>query len=104
LHIAMAARKKVVAAAAEDPKVPATPATDVGQPGPDPAIPVAAPAAPAAPEPSKKAKATDPITVKFRDHVGEPQERVFSKEVHGDNFAAVADEFKATNANKLISE
>jgi hypothetical protein len=49
-----------------------------------------------APAPAK-AKATS-VTVKYRDHAGVVTERVFSKEVHGDNFAALADEFKATNA------
>ena len=53
---------------------------------------------------SSRASKTDPITVKFRDHEGKPTERTFSKEVHGANFADLADEFKATNAKKLIQE
>lgn len=53
---------------------------------------------------STKAKSTEPVTVKFRDHEGKPTERTFSKEVHGENFADLADEFKATNADKLITE
>lgn len=47
---------------------------------------------------------TGPITVKFRDHEGKPTERTFSKDVHGEDFADVADEFKKTNADKLITE
>jgi hypothetical protein len=43
------------------------------------------------------------VTVKYRDHKGEPTERTFSKEVHGDNFAKLADEFKATNASRIIA-
>jgi hypothetical protein len=46
---------------------------------------------------------TDPITVKYRDHKGEPTERTFSKEVHGEDFAKLADEFKATNAPRIIA-
>jgi hypothetical protein len=53
---------------------------------------------------ASKPTAKEPITVKYRDHKGEPTERTFSKEVHGDDFAKVADEFKATNAGKLITE
>ena len=44
------------------------------------------------------------VTVKFRDHKGEPTERTFSQEVHGDNFADLAEEFKAANASRLIAE
>jgi membrane protein involved in colicin uptake len=46
------------------------------------------------------AKATGPITVKYRDHTGTVTERTFSQEVHGDNFAALAAEFKVTNAKQ----
>lgn len=49
-----------------------------------------------------KPKKGEPITVAYRDHEGKPTERTFSKEDHGDNFAALAEEFKATNASKLI--
>jgi len=49
-------------------------------------------------------KATSPITVKYRDHKGEPTERTFSKEVHGDNFTDLAEEFKTTNKNRIIEE
>ena len=49
------------------------------------------------------AKNGDPITVKYRDHKGEPTERTFSKEVHGEDFAKLADEFKETNASRIIA-
>ena len=42
------------------------------------------------------------VVVKYRDHAGQPTERTFSKEVHGEDFAKLADEFKATNASKII--
>lgn len=45
----------------------------------------------------------EPVTVKYRDHKGEPTERTFSKDVHGDDFAKLADEFKATNASRIIA-
>lgn len=48
-----------------------------------------------------KASKTE-VTVKYRDHKGEPTERTFSKDVHGEDFAKLADEFKATNATRLI--
>ncbi len=51
-----------------------------------------------------KAKATDPIVVKYRDFEGKPTERTFSLDVHGEGFAALAEEFKVTNASKLITE
>lgn len=49
------------------------------------------------------AKNGDPVTVKYRDHKGEPTERTYSKEVHGEDFAKLADEFKATNAPRIIA-
>lgn len=57
----------------------------------------------AAKEAAAAAQPTDPITVKYRDHKGDTVERTFSKDVHGDNFAALAAEFKATNATKIVS-
>jgi hypothetical protein len=42
------------------------------------------------------------VTVKYRDYAGNPTERTFSKEVHGDEFADLADEFKKTNAARII--
>lgn len=59
---------------------------------------------PAEEKPAKVAKGVTEIVVRFRDHVGNPTERTFSKEVHGDNFAKLADEFRATNAAKLITD
>jgi hypothetical protein len=53
---------------------------------------------------AKAASKSGPITVKFRDHTGATTERTFSKDVHGEDFAKLADEFKATNASKLITE
>jgi hypothetical protein len=64
------------------------------------AAPSADHTAPAAPEPDTPAKGD--IVVKYRDHRGEPTERVFSKEVHGKDFAKLAEEFKATNATRII--
>jgi hypothetical protein len=63
---------------------------------------VAAPAgtAPAAPAAAPGA----PITVKHRNHKGDIVERTFSKEVHGDDFAAKADEFKVTNAAVIVPD
>lgn len=49
-----------------------------------------------------KASKTE-VTVKYRDHKGEPTERTFTKETHGDDFAKLADEFKATNASRIIA-
>jgi hypothetical protein len=51
-----------------------------------------------------KEQTGDEITVKYRDHQGKPTERRFSKEVHGEEFAKLADEFKATNASRIITE
>lgn len=59
----------------------------------------AAAAAKAPPAPKK----SDPIVVKYRDHTGTPVERTFSKDVHGDEFAKVAEEFKTTNADKIVA-
>ena len=42
------------------------------------------------------------VTVKFRDHKGEETSRTFSQEVHGEDFAKLADEFKETNKSRLI--
>jgi hypothetical protein len=50
-----------------------------------------------------KASKTE-ITVKYRDHKGEPTERTYSKEVHGEDFAKLADEFKETNASRVIND
>jgi hypothetical protein len=45
----------------------------------------------------------EPITVRYRDHAGNPTERTYSKEVHGDDFAKLAEEFKTANADKIIA-
>jgi len=52
-----------------------------------------------APEPSKTE-----VTVKYRDHKGEPTERTFSKEVHGKDYVKLADEFRETNKSRIIIE
>lgn len=44
------------------------------------------------------------ITVKFRDHLGQPTERTFSKDVHGKDFKALAEEFTTTNASRIIKD
>jgi hypothetical protein len=54
------------------------------------------------PETETAPKGKGPITFKYRDHAGEPTERTFSKEVHGEDFAKLAAEFKATNAARII--
>lgn len=51
---------------------------------------------------AKKAKTE--IVVKHRNHKGEPVERVFSKEVHGEKFAKLADEFRKTNEHTIIED
>ena len=91
----MAAKRAAAAApTADETKVDAP----VEAVEPTDATPVEAPAAPA----KKAAKASGPITVKFRDHEGKETSRVFSADVHGEDFAALAEEFKATNATRLI--
>jgi hypothetical protein len=67
-----------------------------------PAQPASA-AADASAAAAAKASKGEPNTVKFRDHGGEPTERTFSKEVHGDDFAKLAAEFKETNASRIIA-
>src|SRR5689334_11658348 len=81
------------AAAPADPLPPSTtaPAEAIAASTPVP-VETAAPT----PTPSSaelKAKKGEPITVKFTGENFEPTERVFSKEVHGDDFAKVAAEF-----------
>lgn len=61
-------------------------------------------AAEAAKAAEKAAASDDPITVKYRDHEGKPVERTFSKDVHGEGFATLAEEFKTTNASRLVTE
>jgi hypothetical protein len=83
------AAKEAAKAQAEAATAPTIPATV-----PEGAVPEATEA------PAKPVKGE--IVVRFRDHQGEPTERTFSKEVHGDDFAKLAEEFKVTNATKLI--
>jgi len=47
-------------------------------------------------------KGDGPIVVRYRDHLGMATERTFSEEVHGKDFAKLAEEFKETNASKII--
>ena len=54
----------------------------------------------AAPEQNPVKPSMREIVVKFRDHRGEVTERTFSKDVHGEDFAKLANEFKATNAKQ----
>ena len=58
----------------------------------------------AAAEAPAEAPAKGAITVKYRDHKGETTERTFSKEVHGKDFAKLAEEFKETNKSRIIIE
>lgn len=57
----------------------------------------------AAPEAAPEAAPATEVTVKYLDHKGEPTERTYSKEVHGEDFAKLAEEFKATNASRIIA-
>lgn len=45
----------------------------------------------------------DEITIKYRDHVGQVASRTFSKVVHGKEFKLLADEFKKTNAARIVT-
>lgn len=60
-------------------------------------------AAAPAPKATVKAPAVTSVTVTFLDHQGKETSRTFSKEVHGDDFLKIADEFKATNASRLVA-
>lgn len=46
--------------------------------------------------PVEQAPGTE-VTVRYRDHRGEVTERVYSREVHGEKFLDLAEEFKAAN-------
>lgn len=52
---------------------------------------------------STQAVTGDSVTVKYRDHLGQETERTFSRDVHGDRFAELADEFKKANAHRIIT-
>jgi hypothetical protein len=90
-----------------DTSVPAQPAATEA-PAVEP-IDTSVPAQPAATEapavevekPSKASKTE--VVVKYRDHKGEETSRTFSKEIHGENFAKLAEEFKETNASRIIA-
>jgi len=43
------------------------------------------------------------VTVKYRDHVGQIVSRTFSQDVHGDEFKSLAEEFKTTNAARIVA-
>ena len=45
----------------------------------------------------------DSITVRFRDHAGNPTERTFSLADHGENFADLAEQFKTKHASRVIA-
>ena len=78
-------------------------AAPVVTPAAAPAVEEAQVATPAA-EPVEEAEVSGTaITVRFRDHKGEPTERTFSKEVHGAGYKDLAEEFKKTHASKLIA-
>ena len=48
--------------------------------------------------------ARQPLVTEDRDHKGDTVARTFSKDVHGDGFAATATEFQKTNADRLVTE
>jgi hypothetical protein len=90
--MAKTAEEKAAAKAAKDAEKAAAASVPV-----DPGTPGQNPEAVATPKPSKTS-----VAVKYRDHAGNETSRTFSKEVHGEDFAKLADEFKATNASKII--
>jgi hypothetical protein len=44
------------------------------------------------------------IVIRHKDHEGKPTTRTFSADVHGKDFAKLAEEFKATNAAILLPD
>jgi hypothetical protein len=63
---------------------------------------------PEAPEPAEEkgedsGSSKGEVVVKYRDHRGETVERTFSKKDHGSDFKKLADEFKATNAARIVA-
>lgn len=102
--MAKTAEEKAAAKAAKDAEKAAAKAADASTPvfapvvnGPVVKNGAVADGAADQPKPSKTA-----VTVRYRDHLGSEASRTFSKEVHGDDFAKLADEFKVTNASKII--
>jgi hypothetical protein len=102
--MAKTAEEKAADKAKKDAEKAAKAAEIAAAPSPDNTAPAAA--APVAETEVKEAPANaskTEVTVKYRDHKGEPTERTFSKEVHGEDFAKLAEEFKATNASRIIA-
>jgi hypothetical protein len=94
------AEEKAADKAKKDAEKAAKAAEAAAAPSPDNTAPAAA--APEVSEAPAKVSKTE-VTVKYRDHKGEPTERTFSKKVHGEDFAKLADEFKETNASRIIA-
>jgi len=61
-------------------------------------------AAKAAKDAEKAAAKGGTIVVNFRDYEGRPTSREYSLDVHGENFAELAEEFKASNATRIIAD
>ena len=59
--------------------------------------------APSETEPDEVSGSANEVVVKYRDHQGETVSRTFSKDVHGKEFKALAAEFKATNAARIVT-
>lgn len=51
-----------------------------------------------------KEPVTTPVTVTYLDHEGNAVSRVFSPEVHGEDFVKFAEEFKKTNAARIVPD
>ena len=49
-----------------------------------------------------KEPVTTPVTVSYLDHEGNTVTRVFSPDVHGADFVKFAEEFKKTNAARIV--
>jgi hypothetical protein len=101
--MAKTAEEKAADKAKKDAEKAAKAAEAATAPSADNTAPAVAPTAEAAPAPEPEAAAKGDIVVKYRDHKGEPTERIFSKDVHGKDFAKLAAEFKETNASRIIA-
>lgn len=94
--MAQTAEEKAAAKAAKDAEKAAAKAAatsapvDPGAPGPNPGV-VSTPTSP-----------KNSVTVKYRDHAGAETSRTFSKDVHGEDFTKLADEFKETHKSRII--
>ena len=51
---------------------------------------------------AEKKSSKDEVVVKFRDHQGEPMERVYSKKEHGSKYKDLAAQFQKKHAKRLI--